>query len=49
MGMWKNLNEISKSWKLEKEFNRKMTVEESDRLYARWKDAVSRSRSWARE
>jgi glycerol kinase len=48
IGKWKNLDEIAKSWKLEKEFKPKMTNEESDRLYEKWKDAVSRSRSWAR-
>jgi len=48
-GIWKNLDEISKSWKLEKEFAPRMTKSESNRLYEKWKDAVSRSRSWARQ
>ena len=49
MGIWKSLDEISKSWKLEREFFPEMTRRDSDRLYDKWKDAVRRSRSWAQE
>ena len=46
-GIWKSLDEISKSWKLDKEFTPRMTKAVSNRLYDKWKDAVSRSLSWA--
>jgi len=49
MQLWKNLDEISKAWKPGREFIPTMGKTERDRLYERWKDAVSRSRSWSQE
>jgi len=47
MGIWKDLDEISKSWKLEREFTPLMTKTERNQFYNKWKDAVNRSRHWA--
>jgi glycerol kinase len=35
-------------WKLDREFEPKMSRDEADSLQSRWRDAVNRSRDWAR-
>jgi glycerol kinase len=49
VGFWNNLHEIEDSWKLDREFVPKMNNSTKDKLYRRWADAVSRSKSWASE
>jgi glycerol kinase len=48
-GFWKSTSEIANSWRLDKEFLPDMDPEKRKSLHERWKDAVSRSRSWARD
>ena len=48
-GFWNNLREIEDSWRLDRRFVPKMKVETRDRLYQKWQDGVSRSRSWAQD
>ncbi len=48
VGAWRNLGQIEKCWKLGKEFLPKMDPLERESLYGRWKDAVGRSRNWAK-
>lgn len=40
VGYWKNLNEIKKLWKVEKNFTPKMKKTERQKLYGGWKSAV---------
>lgn len=46
-GFWKNREEIDAKWQLARRYEPGMKSSESNRLYARWQEAVSRSRSWA--
>ena len=47
MGFWKNIVDVEKVWRLGKEFKPKINLEGREALYNRWRDALSRSRSWA--
>jgi glycerol kinase len=47
MGKWRNLEDIAKSWRFDREFVPKMTSSLRNRMYLRWKEAVSRSLHWA--
>ena len=45
VGFWRNTREIASQWRVERRFEPRMRASERDRLYAGWKDAVSRARS----
>ena len=45
-GTW-NDADLKDLWKLEREFEPKMSRDEADTLQKRWRDAVERSRGWA--
>ena len=45
-GTW-NDADLSGLWKLDREFEPKMSRDEADTLQKRWRDAVERSRGWA--
>jgi glycerol kinase len=45
-GYWKNLDELSRSWKAQAEYKPKMSRAEADKLYEGWTRAVERSRGW---
>jgi glycerol kinase len=47
VGYWKSREELESNWQLDREFTPKMTAEERERRYSRWKRAVERSRNWA--
>jgi len=44
--MWKNIQSISKNWKIDRTFGAKMTHEERILLYKKWRKAVLRSLKW---
>ncbi len=46
-GFWPSVDSLAEIWRLEKEFNPSAPRERVDRLYARWLQAVERSRNWA--
>ena len=46
-GTW-NDADLKGLWKLDREFEPKMSRDEADTLQKRWRDAVDRSRGWAR-
>jgi glycerol kinase len=46
-GLWKDAD-LAQLWKLDREFEPKMSRDEADALQARWRQAVARSRSWER-
>jgi len=45
---WENQSELTKLWRVEKDYEPRMRMSERDRLYAGWREAVSRSLGWAR-
>ncbi|MEM3913632.1 MAG: glycerol kinase GlpK [Desulfurococcaceae archaeon] len=49
VGFWKDLDEVRKNWKLEREFVPKMDPDTREKLYAGWKAAVKRALGWAKE
>ena len=48
-GFWQSRDELVDKWRLGRRYEPQMGEEERDRLYARWKDALERSKNWARE
>jgi glycerol kinase len=46
---WKDLEDIKKNWKAEREFIPRMDQETRERLYKGWKAAVQRALGWAKE
>ena len=47
VGYWAGLADVARNWALDREFKPAMQAAERDRLYGRWKVAVSRSLDWA--
>jgi glycerol kinase len=47
VGYWKNLESISKQWRIEKIFEPKMSRAQVDELRSRWNSAHQRSKDWA--
>lgn len=46
VGYWKDKDEISQKWQIDREFNPYMAEEEKEKLYKGWKKAVTRSFDW---
>ena len=46
VGYWSDLRELSKVWKLDREFEPAMSRDQADAMQARWRLAVERSRGW---
>jgi glycerol kinase len=46
VGYWKNVESISKQWKVEKIFEPKMARARVEDLRSRWNDALERAKSW---
>ena len=44
-GLYKSLDDIAKLWRRESVFEPQMDMEQTEKLYAGWLDAVSRVRS----
>lgn len=49
VGYWQNQNQISKQWKIDKEFKPNMTTETREKLLKGWQKALDRSRNWVEE
>jgi len=47
VGYWSDFGELSRVWKLDREFRPSMDQATRDRLYSGWQKAVSRACSWA--
>ncbi|HWB11411.1 MAG TPA: glycerol kinase GlpK [Pirellulales bacterium] len=45
-GYWTDLAEIERNWALAREFVPSMSLEQREKLYSRWKKAVSRAQHW---
>jgi glycerol kinase len=46
VGYWQDRDDVSRNWALDREFKPTMPVAERERLYARWKKAVTRATDW---
>lgn len=46
VGYWTDQQDVARNWALDREFVPSMASAERDRLYARWKKAVTRSLAW---
>lgn len=49
VGYWKDVDEVSDDWALEREFIPQMASEQRNQLYRRWQRGVERSRDWEKE
>jgi glycerol kinase len=47
-GVWSSTEELCDTWAVDREFTPTAPRQSADAAYARWKDAVQRSRGWAR-
>ena len=48
-GLWKDLKDIEKNWKVERKFGSQMNGDNRKKYYKQWKKAVERSRKWEDE
>ena len=49
VGFWRNMDEISEKWNVDRVFNPEMDEMHKEKIYKGWKKAVSRSLSWEEE
>jgi glycerol kinase len=45
-GFWSGQKEVTNNWRLEKTFEPKMSADQREELYGRWKRALERSKDW---
>jgi glycerol kinase len=45
-GFWKDIDDLSNRWQLERRFEPKFSADQRDTLYAKWQDACKRSVGW---
>ena len=48
-GFWDDREELKNRWRLRRRYEPKMSEEERERLYGRWKEVVERAKGWAQE
>ncbi len=48
IGFWDSREELDAKWQIGRRYEPRMDASERDHLYARWQQAVERSRGWAR-
>src|SRR5437868_5583108 len=48
VNLWKSRHALAKHWQLDKRFDPHMTCAEAQAKLARWREAVSRARNWAK-
>jgi glycerol kinase len=46
VGYWSDPQDVERNWALDREFTPSMPASERERLYTRWKKAVTRSLAW---
>jgi glycerol kinase len=49
VGFWKDTDQISRNFKVQKKFTPRMPAKQRESLYRKWKKAVERARGWAEE
>jgi glycerol kinase len=47
-GFWKDASEISTQWQMDRRFEPKMSAAQRHTKLARWREAVERSKGWAK-
>jgi glycerol kinase len=47
VGYWRDLDDVTRNWALDREFSPELPAKERDERYAEWLRAVERSRDWA--
>ena len=48
-GFWRDANEISQQWQMDRRFEPRMSSQERSAKLSRWHEAVTRSQAWAKE
>jgi glycerol kinase len=48
-GVWGSVDELAEVWQLERRFEPRMSAADRDARQSRWREAVERSRGWARD
>jgi glycerol kinase len=46
VGYWHDQRDVARNWALDREFAPAMSEAERERLYSRWRKAVTRSLAW---
>ena len=46
-GVWSSFDELKATWQLDQRFEPSGSREDADAAYARWREAVERSKGWA--
>jgi glycerol kinase len=49
VGFWKDTDQLSRNFKVQKKFTPRMPVKQRESLYGKWKKAVERARGWEQE
>jgi glycerol kinase len=49
VGFWKDTEQLSRNFKIQKKYTPKMPAKQRELLYAKWKKAVERARGWEEE
>ncbi len=47
-GVWKNRDEISQQWQIDRRFEPRISADKAAAMRSRWNNAVERSKNWAR-
>ncbi len=47
VGFWKDTEDVSRNWRVDRRFRPEMAEERREQLYAGWKRAVERAKGWA--
>jgi glycerol kinase len=45
-GVWTSMDELSSNWKVDRRFEPKMSEDQREALFARWRKAVTRTLDW---
>jgi glycerol kinase len=45
-GVWASMDELSSNWKVDRRFEPKMSEDQREALFARWRKAVTRTLDW---
>jgi glycerol kinase len=45
-GVWTSMDELSSNWKVDRRFEPKMSEDQREALFARWRKAVNRTLDW---
>jgi len=49
VGFWKDTDQLSRNFKVQKKYNPRMPAKQRESLYGKWKRAVERARGWEEE